>query len=197
MNEREKIRIELMAAESADLAKGIREFLLVADRLLALGGVLAFASLTLGLLRDEAIGLVLLPFLFGVVLAYMLQIQTEVLSRAGYKKRLEEVVNAHFGECVLADETAVAPTRAGRKSVYLSAATFALAFVLAAGIALAAAVREGGAWPWIVVPLLPLPSVMLVIAAIENLRAYDRAYAAAQTHLPLPDRPIPPPSADP
>lgn len=100
-------RIRIMVDQVADLTKAIRELLMTADRFVYLGGLVAAAALTLGVVKyregDNWIILVFAPYGLAIALGYLIQVYTEVERRAGHKAYLEERINCTLSAPLLLD----------------------------------------------------------------------------------------------
>jgi hypothetical protein len=114
-------RIRIMIDEVADLTRAMRELLMTADRFVYLGGLVAAAALTLGVVKyregDNWVILVFAPYGLAIALGYLIQVYTEVERRAGYKAYLEERINAMVSEPLLLDSHVNSRKKRNRLSV--------------------------------------------------------------------------------
>jgi hypothetical protein len=97
--------VKIMLAEVADLKKAMREFLMVCEKYVNFGGIIAVGAVTLGFLPQNStpssLILVFAPYPLGLTYIYLVQIFTEIEMRAGYVQFLEEKVCAHAQAAVL------------------------------------------------------------------------------------------------
>lgn len=89
-----------------DLISGI---LLGGGRLLGLGLVVIGGGLSIGLAGGHREVLIGVPLALLMFLVYWLRMQIEMLSQGGYKRRLEERVNAVLGVSIMSWERRIAP----------------------------------------------------------------------------------------
>lgn len=181
---RVELAIQALIDESIDLGKAIRELLMTADRFLAIAGAIIIGSLTLALFQKQRVVLIGLPFALSMIYTYVIQNYTEVLSRAGHKRAIEERINCLLRQEVMVAETRVAPTRAGRLSVTLTFVTAAL-LVLASAVAGFAVLRGyNDGWlswlRWVDLVALATPLLAILFAIREMNDAMPKAYEAAK-----------------
>jgi hypothetical protein len=188
-------RLDIMTSEIADLTKGMREFLLVADRFLYLAGFIAVGALTLGIIAPDNgrnwLILALAPYPIGIVYGYLMQIYTEVERRAGHKQFLEEEVNRRLRSPVLLESvinSSKERTRLSGQLMALLQGALLSSFVV---ISLRQTWRFAGEGPRILgfhpvnwntanLLFLLLAALVIVRSLYENRIASDRAYDTAK-----------------
>ncbi|TWF80045.1 hypothetical protein FHX44_115982 [Pseudonocardia hierapolitana] len=179
-DDRERIALDAMIQEARELGKALPAFLLSFERIFSLSIVVLIGSLTLGLDPSRHVILVVLPFPLLVFYAFALQAFTEMLSRAGHKRYLEETINERLGEQVLLDEIYVASVRQSRLShglMYLSIATF---LGLLAIVGFVVSLRQAAFVPYLYVIGIVLLASLNVSAYIELRAAYKKGYEIAR-----------------
>ncbi len=181
------VLVPLLADKAQNLGNQVTQLLPKMENFMGVAAAILVGAVTLGVTQKHPVILVLLPFPLITLFAYLLQTNTEMLSRAGHKRFLEEAVNELLGRRVLLEESDVAPTlhgrlQFGRLSILLVQGL--LASLLIGSIALAIAHLDavsGVAWLVVFWLGLGIGTVMLGAAAREQTRAYARAYDAARS----------------
>lgn len=178
--------LELLSAKAVSLGEDVTNLLPKMENFLGVSVAILVGGLTLGATDKHPIIFVMLPFPLMVLYVYLLQANTEMLSRAGHKRALEEMVNDLAPQPVLFEETHVAPhslhgpTHLGRWSIVLIQAVM---LALLVGTILLAIVNldqvSGIGWKGLVATGLALGITMLAAAASEQGAAYRLAYDAA------------------
>jgi hypothetical protein len=182
--------IGLMAGKADSLGSQVTSLLPKMENVIGVAVAVLVGAVTLGVTQKHPVILVLLPFPLIVLFAYLLQSNTEMLSRAGHKRFLEEAVNELMRRRVLLEESDVAPTtlhgsgrfgRFGRPSIVMVQSFMVILLLGAVGLAVAhlGAVRET-AWRLAFWVALAAGLGLLVAAVSEQGRAYGGGYEAAK-----------------
>lgn len=201
------VLLQLLAEKSISLGDQVTSLFPRMENFLGVAIAILVGALTLGLTRSHPLILVLLPFPVVLLYVFLLQVNTEMLSRAGHKRFLEEQVNTMLQlrgnrlaqRRVMLEESDVAVTLQGwlpigRGSLVLMQA---LMLVLLAGtswlaVAHLTAIRGHG-WRIVVCAGLAVGIAMLGKAAWEQGGAYKRGYEAARAGFqggPEPESPL-------
>jgi hypothetical protein len=177
---------ELLSAKAVSLGEEVTNLLPKMENFLGVSVAILVGAVTLGATDKHPVIFVILPFPLIVLFTYLLQANTEMLSRAGHKRALEEMVNRLASRPVMFEESYVAPrslhgpTHFGRWSIVLIQAALIGLLVGVAALALANLGAVGGTgWKVLVAAGLALGVAMLASAAIEQGQAYKKAYDAA------------------
>lgn len=178
--------VPLLADKAQNLGNQVTNLLPKMDSFIGVAAALIVGAVTLGVTHKHPVVLVLFPFPLIALTAYLLQTNTEMLSRAGHKRFLEEAVNELIGRRVLLEESDVAPTLhgrlpVGRLSILLVQGLLASLLVGSVVLAIlhldAVSEFEWRAAFWLA---LGIGTVMLLAAVKEQSVAYERAYQAAR-----------------
>jgi len=178
--------LSLLANQAVSLGGQVTQLLPRMENFLGVSTAIVVGSISLGVAERHPVVLVVLPFFLIILYVYLVQSNTEMLSRAGHMKFLEEQVNAIVSRRVLLQESDVSPTlhgriRFGRLSIVLIQS---LMLVLLLGtVALAIAnlwSLESLAWHLLFWAALFAGLLTLASATWELSRAYSRAYDAAR-----------------
>lgn len=179
--------LDLLAKEILDLRSAEREFLQSGDKFVALASTIGIAGLTIGLVNDQPVALLVLPFALVAVLLFLVQIYTERMSRAGHRKLLEEVANEMMGINLFVEQALIAPLRDRRKSVWIATAVYALLVFSSAWLAwlsIEKVVSEPVApWRWAISTAFLVLVLAIGIASAELNHAEESAYRAARSGL--------------
>jgi hypothetical protein len=179
--------VPLLASKAESLGNQVTGLLPKMENFIGVAVAVVVGAVTLGVTQKHPVILVLLPFPLIVLFAYLLQSNTEMLSRAGHKRFLEKTVNELLQQRVLLEESDVAPrtlhgaTHFGRLSIVMIQAFMVL--LLCGTIVLAitrldtihSAAGRIGFWVALAACVL-----MLAAAAIEQGGAYSGGYEAAK-----------------
>jgi hypothetical protein len=179
--------VALLADKAQSLGNQVTNLLPKMDSFMGVAAALIVGAVTLGVTQNHPVILVLFPFPLIALTAYLLQTNTEMLSRAGHKRFLEEAVNELVGRRVLLEESDVAPTLHGRLpfgrlSILLVQGL--LASLLVGSVVLAILHLDAVprfAWRAAFWLALGIGTVMLMAAVREQGAAYERAYQAARS----------------
>ena len=178
--------ISLLADKALSLGGQVSALLPKMENFLGVSIAIIVGAMSFGITQNHPTILVMLPFFLIVLFVYLLQSNTEMLSRAGHMGFLEEKVNELLGTRVLLEESDVAltlqgRTKFGRLSIILIQA---LMLVLLLGtVALAIANLHhvtGSAWRVTFWVGLTAGLVTFAAAALEQASAYEAAYVAAK-----------------
>lgn len=192
---RDEQALRVMLAETADLTRAMREFLMTADRFINFSGIVVAAALTLGVVKhDEGknwLVLVFAPYGLAIVFGYLIQIYTEVEKRAGYKRFLEERVNELMARQVLLESQVNSRVQRNSRSVMGMQILNGSVFCLLVWMSIRETVHNysgDGArilgihlinWNSVNVIAMLLAVSVLVVAGVENSKASGRAYDQA------------------
>lgn len=182
--------ISLLANKADSLGSQITSLLPKMENFIGVAVAILVGATTLGVTQKHPVILVLLPFPLIVLFAYLLQSNTEMLSRAGHKRFLEEAVNEMLQRRVLLEESDVAPKtlhgtgrfgRFGRPSIVMvqSFMVLLLCGTIALGITHLSSVKATAGlvvfWTSLVAGI-----ALLMAAATEQANAYTGGYEAAK-----------------
>lgn len=178
--------VSLMAEKALILSAEVAELLPRMENFFGVTIAIIVAAVGLGLAEKHPAVYVLLPLLLLPLYIYLVQANTEMLSRAGHMAFLEQRVNAILGRKVLLEEEYVARTlhgklKVGRLSIILiqTLSLAVLLVLLGLGVANLHHVRGVG-WQIGFGIAATVGMLTLGAAAREQSRAYDRAYKAAE-----------------
>jgi hypothetical protein len=179
--------VPLLASKAESLGNQVTGLLPQMENFIGVAVAVLVGAVTLGVTQEHPAILVLLPFPLIILFAYLLQSNTEMLSRAGHKRFLEEKVNELLQRRVLLEESDVAPktlhgkTHFGRLSIVMIQSCMVV--LLVASIALAITRLDavnGTAGLMAFWSALAGGAALLLAAALEQSRAYNDGYAAAK-----------------
>lgn len=186
----------LLTEKALSLGEQVTELLPKMENFLGVSIAIVIGSVSLGITEEHPQILAILPFFLIVLYVYLLQANTEMLSRAGHKRFLEEEVNSLLGRKVLLEEEYVAPTlhgrfKVGRLSIILIQSLMLVLLLGSIALAIANLNSLGsGIWHMVFWTALFGGLVTLAAAAWEQHRAYEKAHRAAKAGF----EGIPPPS---
>src|ERR1700730_7591201 len=106
--------ISLLADKALSLGGQVSALLPKMENFLGVSIAIIVGAMSFGITQNHPTILVMLPFFLIVLFVYLLQSNTEMLSRAGHMGFLEEKVNELLGTRVLLEESDVALTLQGR-----------------------------------------------------------------------------------
>jgi FtsH-binding integral membrane protein len=182
-----ELRIRILNDKAQALGSQATGLLPTAQDVVGLSVVVGIAAVSVGLTQNHPGFLVLLPFPVILLAVMVLQRGTELLSRTGHKRFLEEEVNQLADRALLVEETHVAPaslhgaTSLGRPSVTMLVLAFLLLLGLTVGVALNHLDHVTGlGWNALFAAALVGGLAMIGAAFRENRAAYTAAYAAAR-----------------
>jgi hypothetical protein len=179
--------VPLLASKAESLGNQVTGLLPKMENFIGVAVAVLVGAVTLGVTQKHPVILVLLPFPLIILFGYLLQSNTEMLSRAGHKRFLEEKVNELLERRVLLEESDVAPktlhgkTHFGRLSIVLIQASMVLLLVGSVVLAITrldtvkGPAGHIGFWS-----ALAVGAGLLVTAALEQSRAYTGGYEAAR-----------------
>lgn len=182
--------VSLMASKADSLGNQVTSLLPKMENFIGVAVAILVGAVTLGVTQEHPIILVLLPFPLIVLFAYLLQSNTEMLSRAGHKRFLEEAVNQLLRRRVLLEESDVAPKTLhgsgrfgnyGRPSIMMVQSFMVLLLCAAIALAITHLDSVNGTVGQVVFWAALMAGIaLLVAAAIEQGRAYGGGYKAAK-----------------
>jgi hypothetical protein len=179
--------VPLLASKAESLGNQVTGLLPKMENFIGVAVAILVGAVTLGVTQKHPVILVLLPFPLIILFSYLLQSNTEMLSRAGHKLFLEQKVNELLGKRVLLEESDVAAQTLhgrlpfGRLSIMLIQALMVL--LLAGSVVLAITRLDvvedtaGQVGFWLA---LTAGLGLLTSAALEQSRAYRGGYQAAK-----------------
>jgi hypothetical protein len=182
--------IGVLASKADSLGSQVTSLLPHMENFIGVAVAILVGAVTLGVTQKHPVILVLLPFPLIILFAYLLQANTEMLSRAGHKRFLEETVNKLLQRRVLLEESDVAPKTLhgtgplgalGRPSIAMVQGFMVLLLcgAIVLGITHLSSVKGslGLVAFWV---SLTAGVAMLILAAVEQMHAYDGGYEAAK-----------------
>jgi hypothetical protein len=183
--------VELYSAQARDLGDQIVSLIPSMENFIGVVVAIVVGTATLGLTQKHHtllhVLLALLPFPLIVLTTYLLQANTELLSRAGHKRFLEEKVNELLGSRVLLEESDVAPaTLQGRYPVGRFSVALIQLFLgtLVVGGCVLGVINyhyiHGTGWRAVYWVYFVVGLVILVGAIREQMRAAEGGYQAAR-----------------
>jgi len=189
-SDRDRLALEALLGEIGRLRQNVKEWYFPQEQFFGFSIVVLGGVLTLGITTKDAILLAVAPAIFFIIYAHMLQVNVEMLSRAGHLRCLEEVANRQLGRMIFLDEIYVGPsrqgkTRFGRSGVMLfqiSMGILLLLVTLIGGVAVARVAEWAPLVYWIGVAFAV---AMLVISVREVSHAYSRGYLSALNAQPF------------
>jgi hypothetical protein len=192
-----EVIVAALIEKATSLGDQVTNLLPKPENIISVGVAILVGAITLGVTDKHPVIFVLLPFPLILLYVYLIQANTEMLSRAGHKAFLEEKVNELLASRrrlakgdqpsrrVLAEESDVAKTLQGktplgRASIVLVQSMLMATLILLIGVAIAhlGAVHPGR-WKLVFWPALGLGSLALAFAGWEQSHAYERAFDAA------------------
>jgi len=186
MIEDEEALVSLMSQKALALSAQVAELLPRMENFFGVTIAIVVGAIGLGLAEKHPAVFVLLPLLLLPLYVYLVQANTEMLSRAGHMFFLEERVNQLLGRQVMLEEEFVAPTlhgklKIGRLSIILIQTLSLTVLLVLLGLAVANLHHVHGIG-WRISFVIAATVGMLTLGAgvREQMRAYDRAYEAAK-----------------
>jgi hypothetical protein len=186
--------LRILAAEIADLTKAMRELLMICERYVYFGGIIAAAALTLGVMRHDDgknwLILVFAPYAMALTYIYLVQIFTEIERRAGYLTFLEQRARTYARAPILTFSDVNARGARSRMSNWGAQAINGCVLLALALLGANETRRYDTAGPatfgvhllnlhYLNVVLLVLTLLTLTMAVVENSHEAKRAYQAA------------------
>jgi len=176
----------LLANKALSLSSQVCALLPKMENFLGVSIAIIVGATSLGITQKHPTILVMLPFFLIILFVYLLQSNTEMLSRAGHMGFLEEKVNELLGTRVLLEESDVAltlqgRTKFGRLSIILIQLLM-LVLLLGAVVLAIVNVHHVVGLAWRVTFWLSLAAGLATLAAAarEQASAYEAAYVAAK-----------------
>jgi hypothetical protein len=189
-SDRERLALEALLKEIERLRVTIKDWFYPQEQFFGfavavMGGVLAF-----GLTSKDAVVLTVAPAIFFIIYGHMLQVNTEVLSRAGHLRCLEEAANQQLERLIFLDEAYVGPsrqgrTRFGRAGVMLFQGSLGLLLLLVTILGGFAAARVANWAVWLYGTGAAVATTMLIVLLKELSCAYSKGYVAASNAQPF------------
>jgi hypothetical protein len=98
MDDKEKLKIELLIKEHDSIDKATRTLFLSSQTVLGIGITIIVAGLTIGLKENISGILLILPFAIYTIFFYWVHLSIQLASLGGYEGYLEDRINTFFGE---------------------------------------------------------------------------------------------------
>lgn len=185
-SQEDQLVITVLSNKAVSLGTEVTGLLPKMENFLGVTVAIMIGAITLGATDDHPLIFVLLPFPLIVLYVYLLQANTEMLSRAGHKRFLEAKVNELLERPVMLEESHVAltlqgPTHYGRWSIIMIQSTMVILLLGVVALAIAnVGTLEQLHWKIVFWTGLNLGAVNLAVAAVEQGRAYQLGYNAAR-----------------
>lgn len=181
MDKKQELKLQLLAEECRTCGESIRTLFLATEKVIGLGLAIMAAGMAYGLKEGIHEILVLLPVgIFGVLL-YGIYISTEILSLGGYRRYLEEGINAAFGEAIFYWESGIAEKRHSDFVRYALHFVYLLFLAVTIYVSCRTAWRQYGSEVFCALVIVILALLIVLIISFVNMnKSFDKTYKLAK-----------------
>ena len=181
MENKKTLQLEHLTNQSDGFGSAIGSVMLQSSRVIAVGTAVALSVIGISLRTKSSEILILLQYLMFVLFFHYINLHTSILEMGGYKRYLEEEINAIIGEKIHLWETELVPRRHYNIANQFLAAIFLI--ILLGSVVIGLYVSYSYKYSWVFYASITADAILIVglILAVAHMRkAHKKTYEDAR-----------------